>query len=85
MLKGMKKHEEKEQGETIKHEAISSINHKATGNKNKTGTTALERSVAKTTGGLKIFLTSPWVPIYFLIQKYIKSSVRTLTRPIYAP
>ena len=42
MLKGLKKHEDKEQGKT-KHEASRSINHKATQNKNNTGTTALER------------------------------------------
>ena len=45
MLKGPKKHEDKEQGKT-KHEAPGSINHKATQNKNNTGTTALERSIA---------------------------------------
>ena len=38
MLKGMKKHEDKEQGKT-KHEAPRNINHKATQNKNNTGTT----------------------------------------------
>ena len=46
MLKGMKKHEDNEQGKTLKFEAPCSINHKATHNKNNTGTTALERSVA---------------------------------------
>ena len=46
MLKGMKKHEEKEHGETLKHEAPRSINHKATQSKKNTGTTALDRSVA---------------------------------------
>ena len=55
MFKGMKKHVNKEQGKTLKHEAPRSINQKATQNKNNTGTTALERSVALTTGGLKIF------------------------------
>ena len=55
MLKGMKKHEDKEQGKTIKHEALRSVHHKATQNKNNTRTTALERSVAKTTGVLKYF------------------------------
>ena len=35
----VKKHEDKEQGKT-KHEAPRSINHKATQNKNITGTTA---------------------------------------------
>ena len=44
-LKGMKKHEDKEHRKTLKHEAPRSINHKATQSKNKTGTTALERSV----------------------------------------
>ena len=43
MLKEMKKHEDKEQGKTLKHETPRSINHKATQNKNNTGTTALER------------------------------------------
>ena len=43
MLKGLKKHEDKEQSKT-KHEAARSINHKATQNKN-TVTTALERPV----------------------------------------
>ena len=46
MLKGMTKHEDKEQGRSLKHDAPRSINHKATQNKNNTGTTALERSVA---------------------------------------
>ena len=45
MLKGMTKHEEKEHGKTPKHEATLSINHKATQNKNNTGTAALEWSV----------------------------------------
>ena len=51
------------------------INNKATKSKTNTGTTALERSVEQTTGGLKHFysyLTSPWVPMLLLIQKYIK-------------
>ena len=46
MLKGIKKHEDKEHEKTLKHEAPRSISHKATQNKNNTGTTALERSVA---------------------------------------
>ena len=47
MLK-IKKHEDKEHGKTLKHEAPRSINNKATQNKNntRTGTTGLERSVA---------------------------------------
>ena len=35
MQKGMKKHEDKEHSKTLKHKAPSSINHKATQNKNK--------------------------------------------------
>ena len=46
MLKGTTKHEDKEQGKTLKHEAPRSINHKVTQNKNNIGTTALERAVA---------------------------------------
>ena len=46
ILNGMMKHKDKEHGMTLKHEASRSINHKATQNKNNTGTTALERSVA---------------------------------------
>ena len=38
--------EDKEHGKTLKHEVPHSINHKATQNKRKTGTNALERSVA---------------------------------------
>ena len=44
MRRGMKKHEDKRAN--LKHEAPRSMNHKATQNKNNTGTTALERSVA---------------------------------------
>ena len=42
MLKGQKKHRDKEQG---KHEAPHSVNYRATQNKNKIGTTALDGSV----------------------------------------
>ena len=52
MLKGQKKHIDKEQGKT-KHEAPRSVNYRATQNKNNIGTTALERSVVYTTGGFK--------------------------------
>ena len=45
MLKRTTKHEDKEHGKTPKHEAPLSISHKATQNKNNTGTTALERPV----------------------------------------
>ena len=44
MLKGQKKHTDKEQGKT-KHEAMRSVNYGATQNKNNIGTAALERSV----------------------------------------
>ena len=56
MLKGQKKHIDKEQGK-IKHEAPRSVNYRATQNKNNIGTTALERSVVYTSGGggLKAF------------------------------
>ena len=50
MLKGQKKHIDKEQGK-FKHEAPRSVNYRATQNKNNIGTTALERSVVYTTGG----------------------------------
>ena len=45
MLKGQKKHTDKEQGK-IKHEAPRSVNHRATQNKKSIGTTASERSVS---------------------------------------
>ena len=54
MLKGQKKHIDKEQGKT-KHEAPRSINYRATQNKNSIGTTAFERSVVYTIGGLNVF------------------------------
>ena len=50
MLKGQKKHIDKEQGKT-KHEAPRSVNYSATQNKKKIETIALERSVVYTTGG----------------------------------
>ena len=37
MLKGMKKHEDKEQGKALKHEAPRNINHKAKQNQNNSG------------------------------------------------
>ena len=52
MLKGQKKHIDKEQGK-IKHEAPRSVNYRATQNKNNIGTTAFERSVVYTTVGFK--------------------------------
>ena len=52
MLKGQKKHIDKEQGKT-KHEPLRSVNYRATQNKNNIGTTALGWSVVYTTGGFK--------------------------------
>ena len=49
LLKGKKKHIDKEQGKT-KHEAPRSVNYRATQNKNNIGTIALEQSVVYTTG-----------------------------------
>ena len=54
MLKGQKKHIEKEPGKT-KHEAPRSVNYRATQSKNNIGTTALERPVLYITEGLKAF------------------------------
>ena len=54
MLKGQKKHIDKEQGKT-KHEAPRSVHYRATQNKNNIGTTALEWSAVYTTGSLKAF------------------------------
>ena len=51
MLKGQKKHIDNEQDKT-QHEAPRSVNYRATQNKNKIGTTALEqRSVVYTKWG----------------------------------
>ena len=50
MLKGQKKHIDKEEGKTT-HEAPRSANYRATQNKNNIGTTALERSLVYSTGG----------------------------------
>ena len=55
MLKGQKKHTDKEQCKT-KHEAPRSVNYRATQNNNSIGSTALERSVVYTAGGLKASL-----------------------------
>ena len=76
MLKGQKKHIDKEQGKT-KHEAPRSVNYRATQNKNNIGTTALERSVV----GLKAFhcTNSTLGPDTILnTKRYIKSSVRIM-------
>ena len=52
--KRTEKHTDKEQGKT-KHEARHSVNYRATQNKDNTGTTASERLVVYSTGGLKAF------------------------------
>ena len=54
MLKGQKKHIDKEQDKT-KHEAPRSVNYRATQNRNSSGTTAWEWLVVYTTGGVKVF------------------------------
>ena len=61
MLKGQKKHTDKEQGKT-KHEAPRSVNYSTTQNNNNIGTTALERSVVYTAGvfkGLSLYKLHP--------------------------
>ena len=73
MLKGTKKHEDKDHGKTLKHEAPRSINHKSTQNRNNTGTTALDGQV-KTTGGCKKMLT---------IDKLHPGSVRRKVKEYY--
>ena len=52
MLKGQNKHIDKEQGK-VKHEALRSVNYRATQNTNNIGTTAIERSVVYTSRGFK--------------------------------
>ena len=77
MLKGQKKHTDKEQGKT-KHEAPRSVNYRATQNMN-SGTTALDWSVVYTTvagGGagfkdLSLYKLQPGSR-YNLIQKIHK-------------
>ena len=76
MLKGLKKHEDKEQGKT-KHEAPRSINNKTTQNKNNTGTTAQNQPAAQTTEGFKDKL-HPGSRRNSQTQKYIKCSIRIM-------
>ena len=70
---------DKEQGKTI-HEAPRSVNYRAIHNKNKIGTTVLERSVVYTTGILKAFHSTNFTlgPGIILNTKYIKCSVRIM-------
>ena len=80
MLKGQKKHIDKELGKT-KHEAPRSVNYRGTQNKNNLGTTALERSVVYTTRGLKAFHCTNFTlgpDVILNTKKYIKSSVRIM-------
>ena len=73
MLKGQKKHINKEQGKT-KHGAPRSANYRGTKNK----TTALEWSVVFTAGGLKAFHCTKFTlgpDIIFNTKKYIKKFV----------
>ena len=61
--KRTEKHIDKKQDKT-KHEALRSVNYRATQNENNIGTTALERSVVYTTGGgfkgLSLYKLHPW-------------------------
>ena len=80
MLKGQKKHIDRNQGR-FKHEAARSVNYRATQNKNNIGTTALERSVVYTTGGFKglsLYKLHPGFRYNFIIQKIHNSSVRIM-------
>ena len=74
MLKGQKKHIDKEQGKT-KREAPRSVNYRATQTKNNTGTTALERSEVYTYVGLKVFHCTKFT---LDTKKCIKSSVHIM-------
>ena len=77
MLKGQKKHIDKEQGKT-KHEAPRSVNYRATQNKNNIGTTALERPVVYTSAGFKglsLYKLHPGSQCNSQYKKYIKSSM----------
>ena len=80
MLKGQKKHIDKEHGKT-KHEAPRSVNYRATQNKNNIETTALERSVVYTTEGFKdlsLYKLHPGSRYNSQYKKYIKRSVRIM-------
>ena len=71
---------DKEQGKT-KHEALRSVNYKATQNKENIGTIALVRSVIYTTEvfrGVSLYKLHPGSRYNFQYKKYIKSSVRIM-------
>ena len=73
------KRDDETRGQTLKHQVPRSINHKATQNKNNHRLRTV--SSINYRGFKNIFncgQTSPWVSMYFLIQKYIKSSVRIM-------
>ena len=75
MLKGQKKHIDKEQGKA-KHEVPRSVNYRATQN-----TTALQRSVVYTTGlfkGLSLYKLHPGSRYNSKYKNYIKNSVRIM-------
>ena len=84
MLKGQKKHIDKEQGKT-KYEAPCNVNYRATQNKNNMGTISLERLRVHTTGdGVELkafhctnFTLGPDI-ILNTKKKYTKSSVRIM-------
>ena len=80
MLKGQRKHIHIEQ-DMSKHEALRSVNYRATQDKNNIGTTALEWPVVYTTGDLKAFHCINFTlgpDIILNTKQYIKSSVRIM-------
>ena len=82
MLKGQRKHIDKEQGKIL-HEAPRSVNYRATQNKNNIGTTALERSVVYTTGevkGLSLYKLHPGSRYNSQYKKIHKKSVSHNTK-----
>ena len=76
MLKGQKKHTDKEQGKT-KDEALRSGNYRAKQNKNNIGTTALERPVVYITGefkGISNYITPEGFILCISVAIYLSSN-----------
>ena len=84
MLKGQKKHIDKEQG-NAKHEASHIVNYRTKKNKNSIGTTALERSVVYITGAIKPFHCTNFVLFsgVFHEHKVIRSEWRTFNSSVH--
>ena len=76
MLKGQKKHIDKEQGK-IKHEAPGSVNYRATQNKNNIGTTALEQSLERLR---KSILMERGMMFSVFIPSFIHSNILEIPR-----